>query len=380
MPPIYGDFSLHDSPYRRILTDSTIASPTDPLEEKFCLVCHATGDMYGIQTMTSTSIAIDDAFSRTFTHPTGTFSGRHSPGETAADLGDGNRHAECEDCHNPHAAQTGTHDGSNNLVSGALKGVWGVEPILPWPTPATPTDNGNVYTAPSGFNKVEPATKEYQICLKCHSNYVTLPSGNRNLAEEINPNYPSTHAIVEAGDNPFCDATTMNEPWATSKINYCSDCHTSNVAGDPNGPHGSNAEHLLVATIVSDNTAGTPLCHVCHLESVYWSGSGTPSDFDDHPGTQGQHKLAQGCFACHMWDYSSTAGLGVQTTDWSGGTPPPGLFVHGQNKKWVYNEQDGSAGLQEPVVNFMNGYIDDMEEADNNCWTETCKVHSNKAY
>ncbi len=381
----FNEFGLHDSPYRRILSDSTVSSPADPLEEKFCLTCHSSGDIYGVQTMTSTSTNIGVAFSRTYTHPTGTYSGRHSADETAANLGDGNRHAECEDCHNPHAAQEGTHDGSSNLVSGALKGVWGVEPT--WPSVPVPTDNANVFAAPVSFTKVDPATKEYQICMKCHSNYVTLPGGSRNLAEEINPDYPSSHAIVRAGDNPFCDGTTMNEPWATSKINYCSDCHRSDTSTDPEGPHGSNTDHLLVATIVSNSTVGTPLCDVCHLASVYWEGSGAPSDYDDHPGTQGQHKQGPGCFSCHMWDHSNTAGLGLPTDDWPGGydntaslAPPIKIWIHGQNRKWVYNEQDGSTGNQQPVENFVNGFLSQVDFGANRCWTETCKVHSNKAY
>ncbi|MEA3445649.1 MAG: cytochrome c3 family protein, partial [Bacteroidota bacterium] len=375
----YNEFGLHDSPYRRMLTDSTVSSPSDPLEEKACLVCHSSGDLYGVQSMSSTSIAIDDAFSRTYTHPTGTYSGRHKPDETSTDLGDGNRHAECEDCHNPHAAQTGTHDGSSNLVSGALKGVWGVEPTS-WPTPATPTDNANVFTAPSGYTKVEPATKEYQICLKCHSNYVTLPSGNRNLAEEINPNYPSTHGITIANQNSFCNSTTMFEPWGSSGSNYCSDCHRSSTSTDPEGPHGSNADHILVASIVSDDVVGTPLCLNCHRSTVYWDGSASSSRFSQHPATKGAHQFATGCFACHMWDYASTSGLGVSTTSWSGGTPPPGLLVHGQNKIWNYNERTGSAGLGQPVDAFVNGMMCDMDYVNRECWSEVCKTHSGSGY
>jgi hypothetical protein len=377
-------FSTHNSDYRRIEAPLGIASPADPLEEKFCYQCHSSTsnpnagsnqDYYGVKSMTNANaLKIEQMFGYTYTHPI-TTSGKHKPIESASDLADGNRHAECEDCHSPHSAQQGTHDGSSNLVSNALKGTWGVEPD--WPDPPTvPTDNGNVFDVPASYSKVEPAQMEYQICLKCHSNYTTLPSGARNLAEEINPNYPSAHGIVQAGTNTYCNSSTMNEPWATSGIAYCSDCHRSSTSTDPEGPHGSNVEHLLVATIVS-STAGTPLCDVCHLASVYWDGSATASKFQAHPGTQGAHQLDKGCFLCHMWEYSSTAGLGEQTTDdLSAGN----IYIHGMNKKWVYNEEDGTAGTQEPVENFINGYLANLSHLNKRCWAQTCKNHANKAY
>ncbi len=146
---------------------------------------------------------------------------------------------------------------------------------------------------------------------------------------------------------------------------------------------------MLVATIVSSNandeTGGTPLCHLCHSVSVYWltAGSAASSRFDAHPSDQTAHQLAQGCFACHMWEYASTAGLGVQTTDWAGGTPPAGILIHGQNKKWVYNERDGSSGTQDINDAFLNGYIENLNFdviPDNQCWTETCKSHKPQTY
>jgi hypothetical protein len=380
-------FGTHNTDYRRILAEFGISSPADPLEEEICFQCHSSTsnpnagsnqDYYGAKSMTNAeALKIEQVFAYTYTHPTTTTSGVHKPIESASDLADGNRHAECEDCHNPHAAQQGTHDGSSNLVSNALKGTWGVEPT--WPGDPVLTDNGNVFAAPVSYTKVDPAQKEYQICLKCHSNYTTLPAGKRNIAEEINPSYPSTHGIFQAGTNTFCNSTTMFEPWATSGIAYCSDCHRSSVASDPEGPHGSNMEHLLVATVVSDDVNGTPLCDVCHRSTVYWDGDATASDYDDHPGTQSAHQLPYGCFSCHMWDYASNTGLGVQTTDdLAAGT----ILVHGQNKKWVYleTETDGTAGTQQPVENFINGYIANLDHSANRCWAETCKNHANKAY
>jgi hypothetical protein len=333
-----------------------------------CFDCHsAGGDYYGVQSMSSSATGIQTAFTRTYTHPTTSYSGRHKPGETGSDLADGNRHAECGDCHDPHAAQQGTHDGSSSLASNALKGTWGVRPTS-WPTPTVPSNNANVFTAPSGYTRVEGATlEEWMICLKCHSNYTTLPSGARNLAAEINPNYPSTHGITIANQNSYCNSTTMLEPWGSSGRTYCSDCHRSDNSGDPEGPHGSNIEHLLVATMVSDDNVGTPLCYECHLETVYWSDNAAASRYGQHPSNRGGHKVPQGCFGCHMWDYADQSGLGVQTSEV---ITDGEIFVHGQNKYWNYKDDDGSTGTGNPADAFCNGYLADMDYAGFSCWSD----------
>jgi hypothetical protein len=97
------------------------------------------------------------------------------------------RHAECTDCHNPHRVQKGNHFGTNggsdirgtlggNLVSNVLKGTVGIEPKYPVDTRfgVIPTSFDLLCGSGTGTAYAECAgvvTKEYQICLKCHSNY-----------------------------------------------------------------------------------------------------------------------------------------------------------------------------------------------------------------
>ncbi|HCY62907.1 MAG TPA: hypothetical protein DHV59_08790 [Oxalobacteraceae bacterium] len=124
------------------------------------------------------------------------------------------RHAECTDCHNPHrvikgqkglpgqltAANTkekaGTHKHENaagyihsNEISGVLRGSWGVEPDYQSdPSFHTMPTKYDVKRGDPGSNTSTAAsaayvTREYQICLKCHSNYGyeddnLYPSGN----------------------------------------------------------------------------------------------------------------------------------------------------------------------------------------------------------
>jgi hypothetical protein len=140
-------FGTHDSPYRTIVDPAGVSGPSDPLEEDFCLKCHSTSgnpnsgsnlDYYGVKAMSSTSLRVGDAMGQTHTHPTASVSGVHDVIETGSNLGSGNRHAECTDCHDVHAT----------IASNPLKGVWGVNPTS-WPARPTPSDNGVVFAAPS---------------------------------------------------------------------------------------------------------------------------------------------------------------------------------------------------------------------------------------
>ncbi|MCB1849739.1 MAG: hypothetical protein KDI83_02960 [Gammaproteobacteria bacterium] len=115
-----------------------------------------------------------------------------------------NRHVECTDCHNPHRVQrnrlfngtgfadAGTHDHSGahtNVASGVLRGANGVEPqygsasfhALPLGYTEKSGDGGN---GASDAVNTPWITREYQICLKCHSDYGyndnnIYPEGNR---------------------------------------------------------------------------------------------------------------------------------------------------------------------------------------------------------
>lgn len=132
--------------------------------------------------------------------------------ELRANLGNGDptkRHVECSDCHNPHrivkfqrfdnttgnittAPTSATHvhgttstPAHNNLASGALRGSWGVEPDY------TNNANSSFHATAAGYTvrRGDPGsdflsaaevtngdsktyvTREYQVCLKCHSSY-----------------------------------------------------------------------------------------------------------------------------------------------------------------------------------------------------------------
>lgn len=246
------------------------------------------------------------------------------------------RHAECTDCHNPHRvvkfrsfaggagglagapdpAGTHRHDettGSThtNIASGVLRGAWGVEPIygstsfqqLPTGYTVKRGDpGGNVDTSIAATY----VTREYQVCLKCHSDYGYTdnnvhPNGTRpalgrlggttpgtnnlsvytNQAREFQAplahrgegtkpnsgagssyatnNHRSWHPVMDATGRTGANAAAFRAPWGNAigtQTMFCSDCHGANTAeasvvpaggenGTPWGPHGSGNPFLL---------------------------------------------------------------------------------------------------------------------------------------
>lgn len=236
--------------------------------------------------------------------------------------------------------------------------------------------------APTSYLVVKPIQKEYQLCLKCHSNYTTQPNGQLNLAIAINPMSASRHPIVMPASNRYCDIDTMEAPWnqqdwdtgnlltddGKHAVMYCSDCHGSsnnnlpqhtNNPVDPRGPHGSNVSKMLRATIVSDSTNGTPLCFICHKRTIYWSGpivSGiNGTRYSDHPSNRGAHKTAAGCLTCHI------GGAGVQ----NGKATTYRKYIHGAN---ILNVVDATNRGPAHAFLFGDGIMY-IRQADMNCWT-----------
>ncbi len=245
-----------------------------------------------------------------------------------------NRHAECPDCHNPHrvmknqlfnatgATSAATHLHSNttqhsNLASGALRGIWGVEPTYTDTTfmalPSSYTvKQGDGGSGASTLRSAGHVTREYQICLKCHSNYgyvddglyATLtrpalgsftggtPSGTNQLTRYTNQamefaanandsltgadqkesssataNRRSFHPVIWPTGRTLSERGGMANLWLSpwngssggfigNQTMYCSDCHgssTANGTSTPNsnkpwGPHGSANNFILKGT------------------------------------------------------------------------------------------------------------------------------------
>ncbi len=235
--------------------------------------CHGTG-------APSSAPDIQSVLSRSFSHPVmdidgvhtnldtlyGTGVPRNPPGSKGLSWSD-SKHAECVDCHNPHRLGSKNHveDGQwypttpSNAISDVLRNVNGIEPN--W----TPR-----WTQPTTFTTLESSTKEYQICLKCHS-YWALGDAISGVSShflvnegifatdqawEFNPNNRSAHPVVMSSNSmpgsyepKSLEVQHMREPWTNvgNQTMYCSDCHGADneIGGDPKGPHGSNFNFML---------------------------------------------------------------------------------------------------------------------------------------
>jgi hypothetical protein len=255
-----------------------------------------------------------------------------------------NRHVECTDCHNPHramknalfnglgSATESAHahaSGHTNIASGGLRGTWGVEPLygssafldLPLSYEIKQGDGGDGASTAVTSTHV---TREYQICLKCHSDYAytddgvypvgsrpnlgdsggSTPSGTNGLLQYTNQamefqapladmgetggNHRSWHPVINstgrsaAARNMSASTNLFLAPWDGANIGsqtmYCSDCHGTNTATgtavpsgtNPWGPHGSTNDFILKGTWdqnTGNNNSG--LCFRCHNHTNY---------------------------------------------------------------------------------------------------------------
>jgi len=254
---------------RRLLREGTDSTSTpksggSPAIEETCYQCHssipivsnATGDVKNIQSdfllarhMPITSAdqpagsEVHDITDANFTESQ----------QTLGKFNLTNRHAECTDCHNPHRVlknslfnETGssllaTHNHAaphSNIASGALRGSWGVEPIYGATAfPSLPTgyqqktgDGGTGASTAAGSSWV---TREYQICLKCHSDYGY--SDNNAFPTGTRPNLGAATGGTPSTTNGLTQYTNQAVEFQSPLIH----------SGEPGGLTGSGAGSLF---------------------------------------------------------------------------------------------------------------------------------------
>lgn len=162
-----------------------------------------------------------------------------------------NRHAECTDCHNPHRvlrntlftgggdAGAGTHVPGDNIASGVLRGAWGVEPnygaaafgSLP---SSYAVKRGDPGTSGDTSRLAAYVTREYQICLKCHSDYGYLDDGLFPSATRPTPGFPGTPSGTNGLTQYTNQAMEFQAPGTHRANNFTTD--SGAFSGDPPGP------------------------------------------------------------------------------------------------------------------------------------------------
>lgn len=338
--------------------------------------------------------------------------------ETRLNLGYGNldnRHAECTDCHNPHrvirnrcfngkdsvdsldsATSTnacttdgnetgsfpapdgrGTHNhaaGHSNIASGVLRGTTGVEPDYTGITSFYETPVGSSFRFLKGVGNstdVNAAyvTREYQICLKCHSNYaydddIGLTVGNWNsggrpplggagltpgiATERSNYDYYTNQAREFNAPATHQGAQTARGTEAGAHSNFNSGNHRSwhpviRATGRPTADR--NGMNSLAFNAPWNNDIGnqTMYCTDCHGSntaagtavpsgSAPWGPHGSSNNFllkgtwDTSTGSGQSNAL---CFKCHSSSRYGSGGGGTGFNTDKG----DGHEIHSQARK-----------------------------------------------
>lgn len=278
-------------------------------EESLCLTCHDGSPA-------RTNIAAD--LSKPYRHPTTSYSGRHTGPEEAmpsdfAATPINKRHAECEDCHNPHVSR----DDRVSLegTSDASRAVLGVSRVS---VSNGPAGSRPLYTLLAGADSLTSPNAEYQLCFKCHSSWTTQPSGQTDLAVALNPANPSFHPVEDIGKNLNISPMAFTPGWGSTSITRCGSCHGSDF-GSTAGPHGSTNAFLLrqpsPASSSERTMSSNELCFSCHAYDVYgnpasstqtrgasrFNRSGVDKGHAEHVGEE-----RVPCYACHVTHGSAT--------------------------------------------------------------------------
>lgn len=299
---------------------------------------------------------------------------------------DVNRHVECTDCHNPHRVVkfasfagasgsgniTGAPDsqsthkhaaGHTNVASGVLRGSWGVEPnYISAPFGSLP-NSYTVRRGDPGTNNLVAAdiannlTREYQVCLKCHSDYgygntppalgsfvggtaagtngtlnytnqamefqapvghrgeiaagttdsgafKGLPAGQAYAVDFQVANHRGWHPVLGPTGRTLAIRTASTSSWNAPfnlaadvgvQTMYCTDCHGSNT---------------------TTSTIGTPVVGVPSAPDTGkpWGPHGSSNNFilkGDWSQFTGRNTPNDLCFKCHNYNnYTSAGGLG----------------------------------------------------------------------
>ena len=255
-------------------------------EEKTCLNCH--GSPVQRQKMVSagflnptsqTNFAnIENELRKPYNHPVLTIKGVHYQREILPETQvNAARHSECVDCHEPHLVSEET----------PFRGISGKRV-------------GNFAT---------DITEEYELCYKCHANSANLPADSTDKQLEFQISNKSYHPVEKEGANTHVISlkspyvARKERPGDVSKIT-CSDCHGSDNAGGPRGPHGSIYRGLLVANYEmedgrNESIHAYALCYKCHDRTSILGDESFPYHSLHIIGNRSSNQPGTSCFTCH---------------------------------------------------------------------------------
>src|SRR6185369_16431577 len=203
--------------------------------------------------------------------------GRHSANEILPEVDPkALRHADCVDCHHPHFVTK-----ENKFAGVKGKRVVGQTVV---------------------------ATRESEICYRCHGDSVNLPGKYTNKRIEFALSNPSFHPVEGEGKNSA--VISLVRPYHEKKVAptdvsviSCSDCHGNDDSNGPKGVHGSRYRYILKDNFdASDNISESPqtyaLCYRCHSRTSILANESFKFH-SLHINGKAFSRLGTSCYTCH---------------------------------------------------------------------------------
>jgi len=247
-------------------------------QEDACYQCHGSSDKRSMMVSAgklapqAAPADIEREFNKPFRHPVEN-KGEHSPDERLPNIAKARvAHAECVDCHNPH------------------------QRILPG---MRQTAEVSGYSISGQY--LEKATREYEICLKCHSDVVGAKSSD-DIRVQFDPGVRSMHPVTRPVMAERRISLAASLPSGGTMT--CSDCHRSADPDGPRGPHGSMYEFMLSGNYSTDGTGDeSPLayqfCYSCHERSSILGNESFPLHREHIVGDPFKGIPGTSCYTCH---------------------------------------------------------------------------------
>ena len=307
--PLFAPFTSPHLPDTSLVSDTCAAChpshsarngyllSKDAPQEALCFACHdGTGSNLNVQAQyADVVVPANDPVARAFY--------RH---DVTSD-----ETLECASCHNAHnaTATDATQTTTGWTVAGEQSTVAGVT-VTNGPAGTAPT-----YALQDGTFGHQP-TREYELCLSCHSGFTSLDSNAGqppsryalDKAIELNPANASYHPIEAPGRNTTAamalslGGTSPYKQWSftTGSTIRCVNCHgdprrydatTPPAAGSDLAPHSSQYRGLLIqayrdrvlkASGEAYAAADSALCLVCHAEEGFVSEASSATSFRLH--------------------------------------------------------------------------------------------------
>ncbi len=254
-------------------------------EESTCLPCHSSAferdkmEQKGYLKEADRLVLadIEAELRKPYAHPVLTERNIHQKFETLPEeIVNAARHSECVDCHNPHVVEK---DKPYRGLKGRRVG-----------------------------NFMAEIQKEYELCYRCHSESANLPGTSTDKHLEFKLTNPSYHPVEGEGKNTY--VISLKEPYVAVKEKPgdistigCHDCHGSDDANGPRGPHGSNFPGLLKLNYEMEDERpesdyAYALCYKCHDRISIMNNESFPYHSQHVQGEIGGQD-GTSCFTCH---------------------------------------------------------------------------------